>query len=203
MYKALRVLAVMLVRICFRFSVSGRENIPASGAVLVSNHASMFDPVVLGVAVPRPIHFMGKAELFRNRISNWFFRKLHAFPVRRGEFDRGAIRSALEVLDRGQLLGIFPEGTRNRGEDLMPLHSGAALLASRAQVPIIPIVIVGNNKYRIFHRVDVRIGTPIMPKQGKKATKEDLARINDQILAQFTVLNRQEFSIGARIETRK
>lgn len=116
MYKALRVLAVMLVRICFRFSVSGRENIPASGAVLVSNHASMFDPVVLGVAVPRPIHFMGKAELFRNRISNWFFRKLHAFPVRRGEFDRGAIRSALEVLDRGQLLGIFPEGTRNRGK---------------------------------------------------------------------------------------
>lgn len=85
----------------------------------------------------------------------------------------------------------------------MPLHSGAALLASRAQVPIIPIVIVGNNKYRIFHRVDVRIGTPIMPEQGKKATKEDLARINDQILAQFTVLNRQEFSIGARIETRK
>ncbi|HHX02291.1 MAG TPA: 1-acyl-sn-glycerol-3-phosphate acyltransferase [Firmicutes bacterium] len=203
MYKVLRVLAIILVKLWFRFTVVGKENIPETAAVLVANHASMFDPVILGVAVNRPVHFMAKAELFRTPVSSWFFGKLHAFPVRRGEFDRNAIRSALEVLAHGQLLGIFPEGTRNKGEELLPLHSGAALLASRAQAPIVPIVIKGSGKYRFRQRIEVLIGSPIIPEGGKRVPKEELARINDQILTQFTVLNQQEFGYRARIETRK
>ncbi|HKM17647.1 MAG: 1-acyl-sn-glycerol-3-phosphate acyltransferase [Firmicutes bacterium] len=193
-YKVLRVFAVILIKLCFRFKVVGLENIPDGAAVLVSNHASVFDPVPLGVAVPRPIHFMAKVELFKNPISSWFFRKLHAFPVKRGEFDRAAIRSALAVLGSGQLLGIFPEGTRNKGDEFLPLHSGAALLASRAQAPIIPIVIRRSKRYRLRPGLEVLIGRPIRPEAGKRVSKEELARVNDQILAQFTVLNRQEFS---------
>jgi len=182
------------VKLGFRFTVVGKEHIPDGGGIVVANHPSWFDPVLLGVAVSRPIHFMAKAELFRNPISRWFFRSLHAFPVRRGEFDRGAIRSALELLSSGKLLGIFPEGTRNKGDELLPLHGGAALLASRAQVPIVPIVIKGNKQYRFRQAIEVLIGSPIMPETEKKASKEDLARINDQILAQFTDLSRKEFN---------
>lgn len=194
MYSFLRLIAVLLVKSWFSFSVIGKENIPDKAGVIVANHVSMLDPIVLGVAVSRPVHFMAKAELFKNRLLNWFFRKLHAFPVRRGGADRSAIRTALEVLYSGELLGIFPEGTRNKGEDLLPLHSGAALLATRAQAPIVPVLIRGTHKFRFRQKIDVIIGQPIPPKEGKRATKEELAEINKVILEQFNHLNRQDFN---------
>ena len=121
------------------------------------------------------------------------FGQLHAFPVHRGTADTSAIRTALQILRDNKLLGIFPEGTRNKGEELLPFHSGAAMLAQRTQSPIVPVLIRGTEKLRFRQKIEVLVGRPIQPKEGKKATKEELAEINNLIFEQFTRLNRQEF----------
>lgn len=193
MYRVLRLIALILFNICFRIKIVGLENIPDRAGILVANHVSMLDPVMLGIAVKRPVHFMAKAELFKNRLSAWFFGQLHAFPVHRGTADTSAIRTALQILRDNKLLGIFPEGTRNKGEELLPFHSGAAMLAQRTQSPIVPVLIRGTEKLRFRQKIEVLVGRPIQPKEGKKATKEELAEINNLIFEQFTRLNRQEF----------
>ena len=133
MYKTLKIILKGLISLLYGLRVDGAENVPKTGgAIIASNHVTMGDPVPVALAIRRPIHFMAKAELFESSIMGWFFRSLHAFPVKRGLADREAIRKALEVVNEGHLLGIFPEGTRNpNAEELLPLQGGTALIAVR------------------------------------------------------------------------
>jgi 1-acyl-sn-glycerol-3-phosphate acyltransferase len=104
-----------LVRRLYRIEVFGAENIPeAGGCILASNHESLVDPFILGVATKREIRFMAKSELFANRAMAAAMRALGAFPVERGGGDRTAFGEAAEMLRRGELLGIFPQGTHKR-----------------------------------------------------------------------------------------
>src|SRR5439155_21637482 len=100
--------------------------------IVVSNHFAWVDPVMLGAYFPRPLIFMAKQELWRRRPIGWIVERYGAFPVRRGEADRGAIRAALGILEAGGALGIFPEGTRSRSGVLSSPHPGAGLLALRS-----------------------------------------------------------------------
>lgn len=171
-----RVTLVAVLRVLFRlftrFEVSGLEHLPANGPVILAcNHATNFDVFPLQLVLPRTIFFMGKEELFRNPIGDWFFRQLGSFPVYRGERDEWALRHALEVLEHDQVLGIFPEGTRNQGRGLRRGKSGAARIALHTGCTIIPISIDGTQK--IFSAFPARtpirivIGKPICPEPGE------------------------------------
>lgn len=162
--------------------VYGRENVPSTGGVIVApNHCSNLDPVLVGVALPRMIYFMAKEELFRNWGMNKVCRALGAFPLHRGTVDKVAMRTAMGIIRRGDLLGIFPEGTRVRSGILGRFHGGMASMAVRLGVPILPVAIVGsgNASFRSSHLV-VEIGKPIEIEKGK-ATPDNVEKINDLV----------------------
>jgi 1-acyl-sn-glycerol-3-phosphate acyltransferase len=170
-----------LVPLLFRTRLIGRENLPAGGAVLAGNHVSYMDPVLLWCVSPRPVHFMAKRELWESRVLGWLLDRFWAFPVTRGEPDRSAIARATEVLTHGGLVGVFPEGTRASadGQSAPTAHGGAAFLAIRAGVPLVPMAFVGTEKVwprgqRLpkLRRVTIAIGEPLLP----DAVPPDLGR---------------------------
>jgi 1-acyl-sn-glycerol-3-phosphate acyltransferase len=125
--------------------VEGAEQLPASGPVIVaSNHVSNWDPVVVALALNRPVHFMGKVQLFKYWPLAKLFRSLHAFPVRKDIPDRKSIRQALQVLAENQVLGIFPEGRRNKAGHMLA-EPGIILIARRSGAPIVPVACTGTN----------------------------------------------------------
>jgi 1-acyl-sn-glycerol-3-phosphate acyltransferase len=135
--------------------VLGLENVPAQGAlILASNHVSNLDVFVMQLAMPRPIFFMGKAELFKYEPVATVLRDFGAFPVYRGESDGWALRHARKVLDAGQTLGMFPEGHRSKGNGLGPAKTGTARLAIEARCPILPMAITGTD--RVFRSIPLR-----------------------------------------------
>lgn len=144
-----------------RLRVAGLHNIPASGAVLVvSNHISQIDPMVLGIAArPRRSHYMAKAELFRIPLVSRMIHRMGAFPVERGGADRRALRAARDVLQRGDVLLMFPEGTRYTDGRLRPGLPGAGSLGLEPGVTVVPAAIWGS--HRFLRRVSVAFGRPI------------------------------------------
>jgi 1-acyl-sn-glycerol-3-phosphate acyltransferase len=155
---------IAVLRSCFRLvmemHVRGLEHFPPDGAViLAANHVTNFDVFPMQFAVPRPIFFMGKAELFKNPLLDGFLRNLGGFPVRRGEKDEWAVRHAAKVLEHGQTLGMFPEGTRSKGRGLGVARPGAARLAIETNSPIVPMAIVGSDRFfqRLPRRTRVHI----------------------------------------------
>lgn len=145
----------------FRLSVSGREHIPPDGPVLiVCNHISQADPVILGVAaVPRKSYYFAKAELFRVPFLRGYVNRMGAFPVERGGADRRALRLSREVLARGDVLMMFPEGRRFTDGRLRPGLSGAGSLALIPGVTVIPAAIWGS--HRLGHKTRVAFGPPV------------------------------------------
>ena len=115
LYGFLKVFFFFLFKLWLRLEVRGTEHIPARGpVVLACNHLSLLDPPVLGEAATRRIHCMAKEELFHNPIFGYIIRSLGAFPVRRGAADRNAIKHGMELLKRGEVVAVFPEGTRSK-----------------------------------------------------------------------------------------
>jgi 1-acyl-sn-glycerol-3-phosphate acyltransferase len=151
----------------FRMQIRGREHIPLRGSVLLaSNHRSNLDPFFLGVSMPRQIHFMAKAELWKVRPLGRVLRALGAFPVNRGAADRQAVRRALDVLDQGAVVGLFPEGHRQRDGGFGHINPGVALFSLREGVVTIPVVLEGTDKVMRggvprLPRVQVTFGPPL------------------------------------------
>ncbi len=128
--------------------------------ILMANHTSMLDPVVMAGIIPRyQIRFIGKKELTKNRLLAWLFRELNMIPVDRHNTDMEAMRACMRVTREGNVLGIFPEGTRHHKGLMTELESGVALIALRARVPLVPVFITG--KLGFFRRLDVYVGEPI------------------------------------------
>ena len=148
--------------IIFPRRVTGLENIPAEGGfILCLNHISARDPLFVStrIARKRRMFFLAKKELFNNKILKWVMDHLGGIPIDRGNADLSAIRKSMQVLKEGYGLGIFPQGTRSRDNTPTPMLNGAAMIALRGGVPVIPAYIDG--PYHLFHRVDIRFGTPI------------------------------------------
>ena len=169
----------------FAVTATGYENVPASGPLIVaSNHRSYLDPALIGSWFPRVVRWMAKEELFRIPILSTLIRWCLAFPVARGEGDVGSIRRALRILKEGGVVGIFPEGTRNvSGEHAA--KSGAVLLATLAQCPIVPIGVLRTDvawrKLRASH-VTMRIGAPLkFQGRTRRATKPELDAWTDEL----------------------
>lgn len=129
-------------------SVQGEENVPKTGPVLlVSNHCSYLDPVAIGDASPRRALFMGKAQLFKNPFLNYVLRGVDCFPVKRGEADVSAFKTALAMLKEGRVVCIFPEGTRQDSEEqLGQPEPGAAVFAIKTGCPVVPVFVRGANQ---------------------------------------------------------
>ena len=164
-----------LALLVYRTRFLGVENIPATGAIIAGNHVSYLDPILLWCGAPRHIHFMAKAQIFDMRVLGWAMPRLWSFPVHRGAADRTAIATATELLEAGELVGIFPEGTRIRhgGADALgQAHGGVAFIAARANVPVVPVGIAGTDRawpegqrFPRFPRVTVRFGDPVHPEE--------------------------------------
>ncbi len=173
-----RVIVEFFMFVILGAKVYGRENVPMTGGIIVSpNHSSNIDPLLVGVALPRMIYFMAKEELFRNYFMGKLFRALGAFPLRRGTVDRVAMRNAFNILRRGDLLGIFPEGTRVKGNKLGRFHTGMASLALRTGAPVLPIALIGTETVFKKGLPIVVIGKPIEVEKARP-TKERIKEVN-------------------------
>jgi len=167
-----------------RGRVYGVERVPRTGPVILAcNHQSFLDPIIAALALPREAHFMARDTLFRNRwfggIIDWF----HAFPVRRGTADVGAIKESLRRLKAGAALVTFPEGTRTRDGRIEPLQPGIVGIAKRARCPIVPTIIEGAYEMWPRHQtlpgcghVRVLYGRPLAPQEFTGADPDQIAR---------------------------
>ena len=161
LYKVVHAVFAGPIRLFHRIRVKGRENEPRRGDgsyLVICNHLTWHDPIFLCASLrQQQPHFMAKKELFRIPVFNWMIRALGAYPVNRGGADVGAIRHTIRMLEDGKAVGMFPQGHRN---------NGAAMIALRAGVPILPVFIrVPDNRMRAFCRKEVIIGKPITPEE--------------------------------------
>ncbi|MFN9173545.1 MAG: lysophospholipid acyltransferase family protein [Synechocystis sp.] len=165
-----------LLHSVFQGKVYGQELVPSLGpALVVSNHASYFDPPFLSCAMARPVAFMAKEELFEVPLLGPAIHLYGAYPVKRGSGDRGALRAALNALEDGWLVGIFLEGTRTKDGRIYDPKLGAAMIAAKAQVPLIPVGLIGveqifpaGSKFPRPVPLTIRIGQAIAPPQRSK-----------------------------------
>lgn len=147
LYRLVKALVAALARLFFRVEVAGTEHIPPSGpALIVSNHASVLDPPIIGAVTPRPLHFLAKAELFSVPLFGRLIAALHSLPVKRESGDAGALRAALRALADGQAVLIFPEGTRSTDGTLGEGKAGGGMLAVLSRAPVVPAYIEGTNR---------------------------------------------------------
>jgi len=186
----------LLLRILLRREVRGKENVPTEGPlIVVANHLSIADPPILSAILQRRIVYMAKEESFRHPIEGPLVRGFRAFPVRRGQLDRRALRWSQQTLKDGLALGMFPEGTRSKTATIQPARSGTALIALRSGAPILPVGITGTEKILgvscLFGRVriTVNIGKPFtLPPVDGKLTKAQLASTTEVIMRRVAEL---------------
>jgi len=161
------------------FRVNGTCNVPRRGGLIIAcNHISELDPPILGFAIPRTVAYMAKMELFTRRFSDFFLRKLNAFPVNRRGLDRDAIRTTLQLLRRNEAVVIFPEGTRSNDGRMLPVKNGISLLAVSARVPVTPAFIWGTDHLkravsRTGDRFSVTFGPTISSSRIMQIKKRD------------------------------
>ena len=173
-YRIVRPIVTGICRVLWRVRLVGVENLPREGGfILAPSHRSMMDIPFAAVPTPRRIRFMGKKSLFGVPVIGPIFRWLGGFPVARDGTDRKAVRDSVEMLRAGEVLCVFPEGTRQHGPKIQPLQPGAAYLALRSGVPLVPIGIAGSEEILRtkrdpiprFGRVAIVVGVPIKPEK--------------------------------------
>jgi 1-acyl-sn-glycerol-3-phosphate acyltransferase len=208
LYALVRGIVTPFMRIWFRLSVTGRENVPEEGAAIVApNHKSFWDSFFIGVATKRHLRFMAKTELIEARYGRLLVR-LGAFPVRRGEADEEALKTARLVLEQGGLLALFPEGTRVRDpEGLGDPKRGAGRLAIEANAPMVPTAIEGTEDlfagpFPKPKRVQVAFAEPIPVSQmepSPEAAGELIETLWPEVEQQYRRLHRRPSVIAAAL----
>lgn len=177
LYHALRGVAIALFYIVNHVRLKGRYNVPRQGGfILATNHLSWTDIPLIAMHLHRKVVYMAKEEYFNSKMT-WLVRFMGSFPVKRGEGDRQALRTAEEQLKKGNILGIFPEGTRSRSRTMAQAHAGMGMIALRTGVPVVPVAIYGSeNALKKFRSpITISYGKPIVFKpKGKKITREDI-----------------------------
>lgn len=170
----------------YRFEVIGAENFPKDGGILLcANHIHALDPPVVGMTAPRTVHFMAKEELFKLPVLGPILPQVNAFPVKRGMSDREALRMALKILKGGEVVGLFPEGTRSTDGVLKKGLSGAGFFALRGNADVVPCAIIG--PYKMWRKVKVVYGEPLLmePFRERKASADE---VTEEIMASIQAL---------------
>ncbi len=203
-YRISKFVAGPLLKVLFQLKARGLENIPAHGkAILASNHFSFLDHFILPTIVDREITFIAKSELFENPIWGFLLTQWGQISLNRGTGDNSAVDQAIEVLNKGKLFGIYPEGTRTRDGKLHGGHTGVARISLISGAPVIPVGMIGT--YEIlprgavkpnFGKAEVRIGRPLdfTRHSGKENDRKITRMITDEIMAEIGKL------IGQQVE---
>ena len=180
-YRAIRTFVLVVAKVLLRIEVSGQENVPTSGGFILApgGHRSILDTPVTSLSGDRILRYMGAESYFSAPVLGGFLRAMGGFPVERSMTDRLALRLSEEVLRNGEPLVVFPEGTRQEGPIVQPLKEGAAFLACRAEVPIVPVGLGGfqrampkGARYIRPTKTAIIVGQPIYP-----PTRVDGARV--------------------------
>jgi 1-acyl-sn-glycerol-3-phosphate acyltransferase len=192
LYRIVRAVIVGFCRLFWRTSVEGKEHIPSTGAFILSPvHRSNIDTPLVAAVTKRRLRYMGKQEMWKYKFSALFFTTLGGFPVNRGGADREALRKCIEVIEGGEPLVIFPEGTRRSGPVVEDMFEGAAYVATKTGAPIVPVGIGGSEsampkgaKFIKPVKVHLIIGEPIYPEPGVmkgKAPRRAVHELNDRL----------------------
>jgi 1-acyl-sn-glycerol-3-phosphate acyltransferase len=198
-YAVARGVVEAVCRLCWRVEIRDRQKLPASGAYVIAPvHRSNIDTLLAGCLTRRRIRFMGKDSLWRYRWSGAIFTSLGAFPVHRGTPDREALRRCEEAVRGGEPVVLFPEGTRQSGLKLLPLFEGAAFVAARAGVPLVPVGIGGSEwampkgSRRISPvKVVMVVGDPILPPprlEGSRLPRRTVAEMTERLAVDLQAL---------------
>ncbi len=188
-----RFVFLLYLKLFYRIKFIGRSNIPGRKPFIIcANHISWLDPMAVAAALPAwyKINYMAKKELFKNPVLNFLLPMAGAFPVNRQEADLIAIKKAYLILKEGNVLGLFPEGTRSRNGIMQKAYNGAALIAVRSGVPILPVAVEG--PYRFFKTLKVHVGEPfVLPPlvyELKNEKREQLDSMSDLIMNKISNL---------------
>ncbi|MDR2390417.1 MAG: 1-acyl-sn-glycerol-3-phosphate acyltransferase [Planctomycetota bacterium] len=179
--------------------VAGCGNVPGEGPLIVAaNHASYFDPMLLGAAINRPLHFMARRTLFDIPGFGWLIRQNQAFPLERGGDSREALRGFGELLGQGHAVVVFPEGTRTRDGAIGDIRPGVGMLSERYSAPILPVYIWGTfqslPRGRLvprFHRFKALIGPPLRQETEEGYRKRKRQRLTDAFRSTIRALERE------------
>lgn len=188
LYIIAKIIFLIIFKLFFRLKVTGQQNIPQDGPfIIVANHSSLLDPVILGVSVRPKIIFIAAAYLFEIHWLGYLLRKANSIPINRENYTSNIkyLKQALKILQKSGVLGIFPEGGVDRQKDDLPIKAGAAFLATRVGVPIVPIRIKGANKalprgakfIRSLNKIEVEIKKPIFCSRQTNKNKEIIKRV--------------------------
>jgi 1-acyl-sn-glycerol-3-phosphate acyltransferase len=206
LYWVLKVVLTPIVYLLVRVKVEGRERVPKRGPVILAcNHRSFLDSIFIPMVVHRRVTFVAKAEYFDDAKTAWFFRGCGQIPIRRegGSASERALASATEVLQKGGVFGIYPEGTRTRDGFLHRGHTGIARLSMRNNAPIVPIGMIGSDEVQpvdrkmpnLFRRVTIRFGEPIDPQRYAGQENEHLAlrELTDEVMFEIGELSGYQY----------
>jgi 1-acyl-sn-glycerol-3-phosphate acyltransferase len=201
-YSLVRVVLTAFVKVFWRATINGAEHIPPTGGFIVAPvHRSNIDTFPMIGMTKRRMSFLGKDSLWKTKVSAWWFDMMGGYPVHRGTADRAALKRCIEVVSRGEGLVLFPEGTRQSGPVVQDLFEGAAYVASKANVPIIPIGIGGTeaampkgSKMIRPVKIHYEIGPPIPPplaEDGGRAPRDQLhattKRLHEELQRVFDI----------------
>jgi 1-acyl-sn-glycerol-3-phosphate acyltransferase len=193
LYIIVKCICWIIFKLIFRLKVTGQEDIPQDGPfIIVANHSSLLDPVILGVSIKLKVIFVAAAYLFKIGWLGYMLRKFNSIPVQR-ENDIKAIKRSLIILQQGGILGIFPEGGVDRQKDDLPIKAGAAYLATKVGVPIVPIKIKGADKVlprgakfiRSLNKIEVKIKKPIYCSRQTHKNKEIIKRVVESYIKEI------------------
>lgn len=204
-YWLIKAILTPVLRFFYRLRVEGLENVPKDGpAILAGNHLSFIDSFFLPLVLRRRITFVAKAEYFDDPKTAWFFRAVGQIPIKRGDGHASAraLETAKEVINAGDLFGIYPEGTRSPDGRLYKGHTGVARLAADTGAPVIAVAMVGTDEIqpigrivpRVFRTVRVRFSEPMrLQAHGERPDPLMLRRFTDGVMFQLQELSGQEY----------
>ena len=203
LYYISRAVFTITMKLLMKVRIYGEENFPEPPFIITSNHASLMDPPIIGLACRKyAVHFMAKRELFSAPVIGEWTKRVKCIPVDRGKNSIRAIREAIRRLKRGAVIGVFPEGARNITGELQEAKLGTGLLITKAKVPVVPAYVYGTSEafpkgkgLKVGTRVGAVVGKPIMPEEFSSMQdkgKEGNEAISNMVMERIAELKRRK-----------
>ncbi len=160
-YQLIRFVLSIIVRIRFRLTIRGKENIPEGGVIIAMNHQHNWDSILVGTNTPRKMHIMAKESLFKNKLLAWTITEMGAFPINREKADIKSLKNSLKLIKEGKLFSLFIEGSRSQSGEMQEPKKGVGFIVAKSGAPVVPTYIFGTRSKKWFSEAGVIFGKPI------------------------------------------